>query len=448
MRDSFDYSILLLAALAVLPVDMACSSSTEAPSGATGSSIDVVAKAPPPVIPIDATPTTAFDSVPALLVPTSAVAHGGDDFIDDAQLLFRVAACGSVSSSTGPAAPIESPDAAAIRATHCAEVASHMKSYREQYVVGGATFFAGLVPASAPTTVVYPFGGGDLLSALVAFPNATDITTVSLELAGDPRRLRTMSIPDAERSLKALRAQIGGLLEVGSNTSVNLSAQQRNDLPGQVSSFLMGLATVGAEPVSMRYFRILPGGALQYLTKEDIAATEQKQPAARRKATWNSPNFSEAFANVEISFRKAGETTVRVHRHIGWNLGNSYLKTHGELLAYLRSKGKVTMLTKGASYLLWSGEFSAIRNYMLENLAWMLSDSTGIPPKFATAAKMKQTTYGHYAGAFLPGAEAVGLKHSDDFRALWTSQKRRKLPFRFGYVDAEKQAHLLVTEPM
>jgi hypothetical protein len=257
--------------------------------------------------------------------------------------------------------------------------------------------------------------------------------------------LQTMTAGNAKQSLAALRGQIGGLLSVGSNTSVNLSAQQRNDLPGQVSSFLLGLAAVGAEPVAMRYFSINDDGTLKYLTLQDIEEMEKAEPAAKRKATWQSPNFSEAFANVEIAFRQLGSSEVRIHRHIGWNLGNSYLKTHGALLAHLNAKGKVTLLTKGASYLLWRGDFSMIRNYMLEHLAWMLSDSTGIPPKFVEAAGMKQTTYGDYAGAFLSGAESGFVKHSDDFRALWASQPKRRLPFRFGYVDAEKQAHLVVT---
>ena len=36
---------------------------------------------------------------------------------------------------------------------------------------------------------------------------------------------------------------------------------------------------------------------------------------------------------------------------------------------------------------------------------------------------------------------------SNDFRALWAKNKKRRLPFRFGYVDAEKNAHLIVTRP-
>jgi hypothetical protein len=305
-------------------------------------------------------------------------------------------------------------------------------------------------PKDVPKTVVYPFGGGDLLSALVAFPDATEITTISLELAGDPRRLRTLSPAALERSLGALRAEIGGLISVGSNTSENLSNQQRNDLPGQVSSFLLGLVAGGYEPVSMRYFTLDDAGAIHYLSQAEIDELDDQAKKTRPRSLkhdWLPPSFSHAFANVEIRYRKLGQPDgeVRVHRHIGWNLGDPYLGKHPELVRHLENKGRVTMLTKGASYLLYRGDFSVIRGYMLDHLAWMLSDSTGIPPTYAKPAGMVQETYGHYAGAFL---ESAGdNRHDEALIALFQSQKTRRLPFRFGYVDKDKQAHLVVTRP-
>jgi hypothetical protein len=58
---------------------------------------------------------------------------------------------------------------------------------------------------------------------------------------------------------------------------------------------------------------------------------------------------------------------------------------------------------------------------------------------------MIQETYGYYNGAFLAGAQ--NNRHDDSFVALWRSQPRRRLPFRFGYVDKDSQAHLVVTRP-
>ena len=375
----------------------------------------------------------------------------GVNFIDDAKLLFRVAACGDAESPLPAALANGDPGAAAkldkIVARHCKAILSKIVEFRTTYFDKGRAWFDDVVPKTVPRTVVYPFGGGDLISALVAFPDATEITTISLELAGDPRRLRTLSPDAVERSLGMLRAEIGGLLSVGSNTSENLSNQQLSDLPGQVTSFLLGLVAGGYEPVAMRYFTLDEAGAVHYLDQAEIDELDQKGQKTRAKSLkhdWKSPNFSAAFANVEIQYRRPGETELRVHRHIGWNLGDPYLRKHPALIRHLEAKGTVTMLTKGASYLLWRGDFSLIRNYMLDHLAWMLSDSTGIPPQFARRAGMVQVTYGHYDGAFLEGTD---VRHDDAFIELWKSQKIRRLPFRFGYVDKDKQAHLVVTRP-
>ncbi len=401
---------------------------------------------------------SAADARPArpVAAPPAAAAGAGADFTADAKLLYRIAACG------GDAAVDER--LAKIVERHCKLIGERLDKFRALYFDKGSKWFASVVPTDVPKTVVYPFGGGDLLSALVAFPEATEITTISLELGGDPRRLRTLSPRDVEQSLGSLRAEIGGLISVGSNTTENLSAGQKNELPAQVSSFLLGLVAGGYEPVGMRFFTLDDAGDIHYLDAAEIEAFDAKaairQKKERRKPlpqavegapvtaathNWRSPNFSLAFSNVEIRYRKIGETTVRVHRHIGWNLGNGYLKTHPQLIRHLEKKGKVTMLVKGASYLLWTPGFSRIRGYILDHLAWMLSDSTGVPPKYARAARMVQQTYGLYAGAFLEGFQ--GTKHDEDFVELWQKQRTRRLPFRFGYVDLAKHGHLVVTRP-
>jgi len=366
----------------------------------------------------------------------------GMDFTREAKLLFRVAACGNDD-------PLPPHIDATVVADHCTLIRAQMKAYRDRYVVGGRAFFDALVPDDVPPTVVYPFGGGDVISALVAFPDATEITTISLELAGDPRRITTIDAAQLEESLAAMRVEIGGTLEVGSNTSENLSASQNNDLPAQVSSFLMGLAATGHEPVGMRYFRLEDDGSIHYLEPDEIAAVEQRARARakKRKSDWTSPNFSEAFAHVEIRFRKLDDApgVVRVHRHLGWNLADSILTAEPQLLRHLEAKGKVAMMTKGASYLLWLNGFRTIRDYMLAHLAWMVSDSTGIPPAFAAPAGMVQETYGTYRDAFLEHSQ--DSRHSRDFARLWRESPKRPLPFRFGYLDAGKSPHLVVTRP-
>jgi hypothetical protein len=131
-----------------------------------------------------------------------------------------------------------------------------------------------------------------------------------------------------------------------------------------------------------------------------------------------------------------------VHRHIAANLNDPNLAKQPALLRHLEAKGRVTAMTKAASYLLWRPDFSTLRNYLLDNMELMLSDSTGIPPRYARAAGFQQKTYGRFNGSLLHASE----RHNDDFRALWQRQPFRRVSFRFGYVDNKSRPHLLLTQ--
>ncbi len=441
--------LVLYAAFGVFACGGGTATTPTSGSGVTDLDTDGLGKShatpPPPPDAAAASGSAAAPVAPAQPAPIGA-ATAGYSFRDEAMLLYKIAACGGPENERIPEAmgdAILRDKLAKVAQRHCANVLKRMSEFRAAYFEKNKGWFEETIPKTIPKVVVYPFGGGDLLSALVAFPDATEITTISLELAGDPRRIKTLKPEYLGNSLAALRVEIGGLLSVGSNTSVNLSAQQRNDIPGQVASHLMGLVTAGYEVTEMKYFRLDDTGGIQYIEKADIEDADKKRMKAL-KGDWASPTFSEAFSHVEIRYKKPGETTERVFRHFGWNLDDEHLKKQPQLIKHLAAKGKVTMLTKGASYLLHRASFSIIRNYMLEHLAWMLSDSTGIPPVFAEPAGMTQETFGTYSGAFLEGSRGSADR---TFIELWRRNPRKKLGFRFGYVDASGSGHLVITRP-
>jgi hypothetical protein len=385
--------------------------------------------------------------------PTPArPAPEGQDFAEEVKLLYRVVAC--VDTESLP----PSIDARTVTA-HCKDLGPRIEAYRAGYVATAKPFLAAIEPPGLPTSVVYPFGGGDLVTALTTYPEAREITTLSLELAGDPRRIRGMARESLERSLKRLRWQLGELFGGEEySRSETLKKTQRGDIPGELAFFLVGLAVHGYEPVSLRYFTIRPDGSVHYLDDAAIADLERTD-ATHRKATWTPPDFSEAFANAEIGFRKRGaagglgakpgspgvppsptDEEVRIHRHIAQNLSDDRLKADPAALRHLERKGSVAAMTKAASYLLWNDAFSVIRGYLLRHAVFMVSDSTGVPPRFARAAGFSQETYGSFRSSLLRASR----EHNLDFKKLWDGQPRRKLPFRYGYLSGGA-AHLLVT---
>jgi hypothetical protein len=379
-------------------------------------------------------PETPAPVTPAPEAPADE-AHG-KDFLEEVRLLYRVAACGGD-------APLPAELDARVVKAHCDEILPKLASYRTRYVDVARPFLTALSPAGLPEKVVYPFGGGDLVTALTTYPAAREITTLSLELVGDPRRIRGMPREALDRSLERFRAELSELFFVDDySRSETLKKTQRGDIPGELGLFLVGLAIHGYEPVSLRYFTLGPDGSIHYLTERDIAAGENGV-ARNRKATWTPPDFSESFANAEIGFRKVGAPASeppRVHRHLAQNLADEPLGRSPGVLRHLEQKGPVAAMTKAASYLLWNDAFSAVRGYLLEHMAFMISDSTGVPPSLAGRAGFVQETYGTFKGSLLRASGA----YNRDFRKLWQEQPRRKLPFRYGYLSG-KEAHLLVT---
>ena len=85
-------------------------------------------------------------------------------------------------------------------------------------------------------------------------------------------------------------------------------------------------------------------------------------------------------------FHKSGSSRKQVYRHILANLNDAHLAKSPGALAHLQAKGQVAGMTKAASYLLTFGEFSTMRKYIIDHVVWMVSDTTGLAPKYGTAA--------------------------------------------------------------
>jgi hypothetical protein len=217
----------------------------------------------------------------------------GQDFIAEAKLLYRVAGC---ADGELPPEFAKDPKFKQVIDKHCKTIAPHVAKFRDAYFVKGKDWMAKHIPSTIPSTVVYPFGGGDLLSAIAVFPAASEITTVSLELAGDPRTINGLTPAKLGTELAKFRTEIEWLIKFGSNTSVNLSAQQRSALPGQLTSFLLGLAICGYEPVGVKYFRIDEHGALHYYDQAEIDADTKNTKSLSDR--WNKPAFAASCRNV------------------------------------------------------------------------------------------------------------------------------------------------------
>src|SRR5690606_26695310 len=135
-----------------------------------------------------------------------------------------------------------------------------------------------------------------------------------------------------------------------------------------------------------------------------------------------------------------GSTREQIYRHIMANLDDKHLEAEPAALKHLEKKGHVAGMTKAASYLLSFTNFATMRKYITDRVDWMVSDSTGLPPKYGTPAGFEYETYGTYEGSNMP----VGEEVTPQWRAIYRKQPRRPIKFRFGYPDHKWRGHLII----
>jgi hypothetical protein len=384
--------------------------------------------------------------VVSLMLVAARARGDGTDFGPQVRTMFRVAACGGDDAV---------PDrfGAKLVESHCNELRAVYKAYKKAWADPAQSFIAELRPQTLTTTVVYPFGGGDLSSALSVFPDATELTTISLEAAGDVRVIDTISKARFGDDVDAVTLYLRRLYQSAYSSTKALQAASHDQLPGTIMMALAGMAVHDMEPVELRYFDIQPDGSLRYLSNDELQqrADEYKESKRGQTAPKEVTHYwyeqDSAFANVEIKFRAHGadpKAPLRTYRHIVANLDDKHMGADDRVLRHLRTKGKVAVMTKGASFLLWYDDFTQIRDYLLKNIAWMISDASGIPPSYADPAGYEQITYGDFTGPYF----VIDPKNTRfELIKLWKNQPHHDLPFRFGYPDNAKHNHLMITRP-
>lgn len=368
---------------------------------------------------------------PIKVVP-NAPAGPPHDFTVEARALLAVGACGDVAPPEGfPAAML---------AKHCEKIKKTQADYLAHWVKPASAFFADHVPKDVPKKVVYPFAGGDLSTALTVFPDADEITTMSLEPAGDPRDLGALKGHELERALAKVEYELGFLYRVNFSNTVNMiDAMRGGQLPTELIFALSALQIHGFEVVSLKYFTLTPDGTIRYLDDEDLKKAPPVSVASAQKRNW-------VFANIELQFKKPNGR-IQTYRHIRANLGNddskgigAGLKTDPRVLRHLEGKGTVAAMTKAASYLLSWESFSKMRDYLVGHAAWMVSDATGVAPRWGRPAGFEYETYGQFVGPHIQAGNGI----SKDWRTEFAAEPKRELGFRFGYYDKRNANHLVI----
>lgn len=430
-----------LAALALLAGLSAASCRSQPPDPTAGPQVQppsatvppsALASAHPPVTPpavdASATPTAETD---AGAKPVAETGPTVDDALEGTSYTKQVQAAARIAACVGDDAWIPAGVDRKMVDKHCAAMKPLYADYKREWMDVAMPFLAKLRPQGLPDRLVYPFGGGDLLHALATYPDAMEVTTISLEIAGDVRGVDKADGRKLDKELTTIRSHLGKLFLKAHSRTENLDIETRGAIPGEVGFTMAALYLHGYEPVTLRYFTFENDGTLHFLSDKEIEKNDKQGRAG-------------PFANAEIRFRKPGEKRVRILRHVAYDLSDTSLKKSPGLLAHLDAKKKVSAMTKAASHLLWDDQnFSVIREWLMTHTDWMISDTTGVPPRIAKKYGFVQDFFGLYEWP-----EPFGTVNNADakaFKEAFKASSAGPIAFRYGYPDNKSHGHIVVT---
>ncbi|MHA3774268.1 hypothetical protein ACXR0O_22300 [Verrucomicrobiota bacterium sgz303538] len=249
---------------------------------------------------------------------------------------------------------------------------------------------AGNLPDSGSSaTMYYMFSGPDFLYANAFFPNASTYILCGTEPVGSVPDISSIPPEQIEPALVNLRQSLKTILTfhyfITKDMRVDL---QRTKLGGTLPLLYVFLARTG---------KVI----------QDVSFV-------------NSPA-----SGVRITF-SGGAGHSQTLYYFKTNLSNG---GSGGFLRWCAGQGPGLSLVKSASYLMHTGDFSNVRNFLLQNSRVIVQDDSGIPLRELERAGYNVKLFGNYAGPI----ELFKQHYQPDLAQAYQTGSSPDLGFAFGY---------------
>ena len=271
--------------------------------------------------------------------------------------------------------------------------------------------------AAPRPTMYYMFSGPDFLYADAFYGKATTYVLSALEPPGSVPDLARLPRGGVGAALYSVERSLGSILSF----SFFITKQMKTDLhAGQINGTLpvlyVFLARSGKTIKSVTPVALDDKGAAYF-------ANENPGPNAVRGA--------------RIIF--AGPDGVeKTLYYFSTDLSNSGVRAGG-FLKFCSTLAPGNSLLKSASYLLHSGNFTTVRDYILANSATIIQDDSGIPLHYYSPRKWRFFPFGRYAG---PINEFPG-RYQPSYAELF--RRAQPMDFGIGYRWRTHESNLLLS---
>jgi hypothetical protein len=265
-------------------------------------------------------------------------------------------------------------------------------------------------------TVFYPFSGPDFLYSFSLFPKAKEMVLVGLEPVGSVPDFAKLSANESTTALSKARSSLSEILQ--------FSFFRTNDM--RVDLQKQGVLPILYVFMARTNNRILD---LQYIGLDKNAKIKQFEKGM--------------VPGVKIAFVPQGESEPRTLYYFSTDLSNDGLIKHPELTQFVSQLDNPVTYLKAASYLMYNGSFSGIRDTILATSSHVLQDDSGMPLKSFDNAKWDLEFYGNYT-------RPIGLfsnRYQSDLRRVYTSSKDiQPLDFGIGYKFGVNQSNMMLAK--
>ena len=258
-----------------------------------------------------------------------------------------------------------------------------------------------LAPLIGRGSVLYPFGGPDLLYANALFPAAKNYVLMGLEPVGDVPALETMPSGKVSAALAAFRKAVRTQLTAGYYVTENM----RSDLGGNA---LRGVTPILLGIVALSGGQVESVGAMSAGGKPGVAVDFRDSTGLRHHACYVAGDLSNS------------------------GFDNGYRQ-------WLSGFGGGVTYFKAASYLMHDDRFSLARDFFLSRSRVILQDDSGIPFRhFAQGWSLR--FYGNYERTI----DLFAKHQQDDLRQAYAANPKGPLAFGASYQFRKWQGNLLL----